>query len=164
MIEVTFTFSSPEEVVAFMQKLPGVKATVKASEPNDPPWNDAGPATGTSDPWAEETTPATTTKPPTTTNTAPGSTSTSLNALAKAKGKLYFGTATDNPEFTDTAYMAILESNMFGQITAANAMKWVCGVYCYNAIVTLTEVDFTYHRDLPNPQITPSLTLKETLS
>ncbi|KAI0037194.1 endo-1,4-beta xylanase [Vararia minispora EC-137] len=43
----------------------------------------------------------------------------------KSLGKLYFGTATDNPELTDTAYVAILSQNtMFGQITAANSMKW----------------------------------------
>ncbi|THH29919.1 hypothetical protein EUX98_g4264 [Antrodiella citrinella] len=48
-----------------------------------------------------------------------------LHTLAKAKGKLYFGTATDNPELTDTPYVAILDDhNMFGQITAANSMKW----------------------------------------
>ncbi|OBZ66604.1 Endo-1,4-beta-xylanase A [Grifola frondosa] len=57
----------------------------------------------------------------------PGSTSTvaGLNAVAQAAGKLYFGTATDNPELTDTAYVAILNDNeQFGQITAANSMKW----------------------------------------
>ncbi|KAI0789869.1 glycoside hydrolase superfamily [Abortiporus biennis] len=63
---------------------------------------------------------------PTSTAGAPGSTSTSnLHALAKSKGKLYFGSATDNPEFTDAAYMAILSDNtMFGQITPGNSMKW----------------------------------------
>ncbi|OCH84508.1 endo-beta-1,4-glucanase [Obba rivulosa] len=48
-----------------------------------------------------------------------------LHAVAKTAGKLYFGTATDNPELTDTPYVAILDDNMmFGQITAANSMKW----------------------------------------
>ena len=48
-----------------------------------------------------------------------------LHALAKAAGKLYFGTATDNPELTDQPYVAILNAaQMFGQITAANSMKW----------------------------------------
>ena len=48
-----------------------------------------------------------------------------LHALAKAAGKLYFGTATDNPELTDQPYVAILnDAQMFGQITAANSMKW----------------------------------------
>ena len=62
------------------------------------------------------------------TSTAPASGATStakLHTLAKAAGKLYFGTATDNPELTDTAYTAILENpHMFGQLTPANAMKW----------------------------------------
>ncbi|THH00376.1 hypothetical protein EW026_g2154 [Hermanssonia centrifuga] len=62
---------------------------------------------------------------PTSTASAPGSTSTALHARAKAGGKLYFGTATDNPELTNTAYTAILDDNtMFGQLTPANSMKW----------------------------------------
>ena len=48
-----------------------------------------------------------------------------LNALAKAKGLLYFGSATDNSELSDTQYTAILSNNSeFGQITPANSMKW----------------------------------------
>ncbi|KIP05291.1 glycoside hydrolase family 10 protein [Phlebiopsis gigantea 11061_1 CR5-6] len=65
---------------------------------------------------------------PTSTSSASGSSSTStakLQTVAKAAGKLYFGTATDNSELTDTAYTAILDDNtMFGQITPANSMKW----------------------------------------
>ncbi|KIJ64217.1 glycoside hydrolase family 10 protein [Hydnomerulius pinastri MD-312] len=62
----------------------------------------------------------------TTTASAPTATSTvALNNAAKAAGKLYFGTATDNPELTDTAYVAILNNtNMFGQLTPGNSMKW----------------------------------------
>ncbi|KAI0429673.1 family 10 glycosyl hydrolase [Xylaria sp. FL1042] len=52
-------------------------------------------------------------------------TSAQLNKLAKAAGKLYFGSATDNGELTDTAYVAILsDTDEFGQITPGNAMKW----------------------------------------
>ncbi|KII85155.1 glycoside hydrolase family 10 protein [Plicaturopsis crispa FD-325 SS-3] len=48
-----------------------------------------------------------------------------LNTLATALGWKYFGSATDNPELTDTAYVAILSDNgMFGQITPGNSMKW----------------------------------------
>ncbi|KAI0780264.1 endo-beta-1,4-glucanase [Fomes fomentarius] len=57
----------------------------------------------------------------------PGSTANvaGLHALAKQHGKLYLGSATDNPELTNQAYVAILTNNqMFGQITAANSMKW----------------------------------------
>ena len=62
----------------------------------------------------------------TTTTSNPGSTATGLHNLAKAAGKLYFGSATDNPELTDTAYVAILSDNtMFGQITPGNSWKWV---------------------------------------
>ncbi|KAH9830738.1 endo-1,4-B-xylanase [Rhodofomes roseus] len=48
-----------------------------------------------------------------------------LNVLAKAAGKLYFGSATDNPELNDTTYTSYLDnSNHFGQITPGNALKW----------------------------------------
>ena len=49
-----------------------------------------------------------------------------LHSLAKAKGKLYFGSATDNYEFKyDAPYKAILiDTTEFGQITAGNAQKW----------------------------------------
>lgn len=36
------------------------------------------------------------------------------------------GLSTDNPELTDTAYVAILSDNTeFGQLTPGNSMKWV---------------------------------------
>ncbi|KDQ57136.1 glycoside hydrolase family 10 protein [Jaapia argillacea MUCL 33604] len=70
----------------------------------------------------------TTTTSHSTTSSAPASSSTStakLNTVAKAAGKKYLGSATDNPELTDTAYVAILSDNtMFGQITPGNSMKW----------------------------------------
>jgi len=48
-----------------------------------------------------------------------------LNVAAKTAGKLYFGTATDNPELTDTTYVTILnDTAMFGQLTPGNSMKW----------------------------------------
>ncbi|KAI1310838.1 family 10 glycosyl hydrolase [Xylaria venustula] len=51
--------------------------------------------------------------------------SAQLNKLAKAAGKLYFGSATDNSELTNTAYTAILDDiDEFGQITPGNAQKW----------------------------------------
>ncbi|EPQ52890.1 hypothetical protein GLOTRDRAFT_107452 [Gloeophyllum trabeum ATCC 11539] len=54
-----------------------------------------------------------------------GTSTVALNTAAKAAGKLYMGTATDNGELTDTAYTTILDNNAnFGQITPANAMKW----------------------------------------
>ncbi|KAG0160855.1 hypothetical protein PDIDSM_8386 [Penicillium digitatum] len=49
-----------------------------------------------------------------------------LNTAAVAKGKLYFGSATDNPELTDAAYLAQLSNtDDFGQITPGNAQKWM---------------------------------------
>lgn len=46
-------------------------------------------------------------------------TSAQLNKLAKAAGKLYFGSATDNGELTDTSYVTILQdADEFGQIVS----------------------------------------------
>ncbi|KAJ7216627.1 endo-1,4-beta-xylanase A precursor [Mycena pura] len=55
-----------------------------------------------------------------------GTSTAKSNTVAKTLGgKLYFGSATDNPEFTDTAYLSTLGDNtLFGQITAGNSMKW----------------------------------------
>ncbi|KAI0481259.1 carbohydrate-binding module family 1 protein [Xylariaceae sp. FL0804] len=60
-----------------------------------------------------------------------------LNKLAKAAGKSYFGSATDNSELSNSAYVAILsDTDEFGQITPANGQKWQYiepsnGVYSY---------------------------------
>ncbi|ROW13163.1 hypothetical protein VPNG_04870 [Cytospora leucostoma] len=60
-----------------------------------------------------------------------------LNQLAQAAGKLYFGSATDNSELTDTAYVAILSNaSEFGQITPGNTQKW--------QYTEPTEGNFTY--------------------
>ncbi|KIK63548.1 glycoside hydrolase family 10 protein [Collybiopsis luxurians FD-317 M1] len=64
------------------------------------------------------------------TSTAPaalptGTSTASTNTVAKGIGKLYFGSATDNPELPDTAYETILNNTgFFGQITPGNSMKW----------------------------------------
>ncbi|KAJ6544477.1 endo-1,4-beta-xylanase C precursor [Mycena capillaripes] len=61
------------------------------------------------------------------TTSLPTATSTvKTNTIAKSLGgKLYFGSATDNPELTDTTYVATLSDNtLFGQITPGNSMKW----------------------------------------
>ncbi|KAK1584979.1 family 10 glycosyl hydrolase [Colletotrichum navitas] len=48
-----------------------------------------------------------------------------LHELAVRAGKKYFGTATDNPELSDSAYTAIVkDSALFGQITPGNGQKW----------------------------------------
>ncbi|KAI1073568.1 family 10 glycosyl hydrolase [Whalleya microplaca] len=53
------------------------------------------------------------------------SVSAQLNQLSQAAGKLYFGSATDNGELSDTEYVSILkDANMFGQITPGNGQKW----------------------------------------
>jgi endo-1,4-beta-xylanase len=89
-----------------------------------------------------------------------------LNVLAKAKGKKYFGSATDNPEFTDSAYVSILTSNEFGQITPGNTQKWLYTEHSPNnftftqgdAIVSLAESagdlvrchNLVWHQQLPS--------------
>ncbi|KAF6803958.1 putative endo-1,4-beta-xylanase [Colletotrichum sojae] len=51
--------------------------------------------------------------------------SANLHELAVAAGKKYFGTATDNSELKDAAYVEILKDpKMFGQITPGNGQKW----------------------------------------
>ncbi|KAJ3557946.1 hypothetical protein NM688_g1204 [Phlebia brevispora] len=86
-----------------------------------PPSNSA-PSSG---PTQTSAAPTQTSATPTGTALPTGTSTAKLNTLAKAAGKLYFGSATDNPELTDTAYTAILDDNtMFGQITPANSMKW----------------------------------------
>ncbi|KAF9877989.1 glycosyl hydrolase family 10 [Colletotrichum karsti] len=51
--------------------------------------------------------------------------SAQLHELAVAAGKKYFGTAVDNSELTDTAYIDIMKDpKMFGQTTPGNGQKW----------------------------------------
>ncbi|KAI7785318.1 glycosyl hydrolase family 10 [Diaporthe eres] len=51
--------------------------------------------------------------------------SAQLNQLAKAAGKSYFGTGTDNGELYDSAYVKITSSTEnYGQLTPANGQKW----------------------------------------
>ncbi|PIL29539.1 hypothetical protein GSI_08347 [Ganoderma sinense ZZ0214-1] len=48
-----------------------------------------------------------------------------FNAAARSAGKLYFGTATNNYQWNDSAYVTILDNlAMFGQLTPAKVMKW----------------------------------------
>ncbi|KAK2607617.1 hypothetical protein N8I77_006280 [Diaporthe amygdali] len=57
--------------------------------------------------------------------TIPATVSAQLNQLAKAAGKSYFGTGTDNGELYDSAYVKITSSTEnFGQLTPANGQKW----------------------------------------
>lgn len=60
----------------------------------------------------------TTVPPPTSTSTGTGTGTTGLSVAAKAAGKKYFGSATDNPELTDVPYVAGLSNALdFTQIT-----------------------------------------------
>ncbi|KAH6842450.1 glycoside hydrolase superfamily [Chaetomium sp. MPI-CAGE-AT-0009] len=47
----------------------------------------------------------------------------SIDALIKAKGKLYYGTCADQGRLTQGQNAAIIEAN-FGQVTPENSMKW----------------------------------------
>ncbi|KAL1878657.1 Endo-1,4-beta-xylanase 2 [Diaporthe australafricana] len=48
---------------------------------------------------------------------------TSIDALFKAKGKLYFGVATDQNRLSTGKSAAVIQQN-FGQVTPENSMKW----------------------------------------
>jgi endo-1,4-beta-xylanase len=66
-----------------------------------------------------------------------------LGQLAAAKGR-YFGSATDNPHLSDTAYLQILSSE-FGRLTIGNTTKWqytepVQGQFDYQAADTIVEL------------------------
>jgi hypothetical protein len=70
-----------------------------------------------------------------------------LNARAVAAGKQYFGSATDNSELSDSAYVAGLSNTAdFGQITPGNSMK-------VRSISYQQRIDLTpavgHHRALP---------------
>ncbi|KDR71506.1 hypothetical protein GALMADRAFT_281768 [Galerina marginata CBS 339.88] len=79
-----------------------------------------------SNPYYSQCLPGAASSAPTGTGSAPSATSTvGLAVAAKAAGKKYFGSATDNPELSDTAYVAQLSNTKdFTQITPGNSMKW----------------------------------------
>lgn len=71
-------------------------------------------------------TPTSTTSAPTSTSGGGGGGVTDPNSLHqrfKAKGKLYWGSATDSNRFNNAQNAAILR-NDFGQVTPENSMKW----------------------------------------
>ncbi|KIK58011.1 glycoside hydrolase family 10 protein [Collybiopsis luxurians FD-317 M1] len=83
---------------------------------------------------------------------APAATSTiGTNDAAQAAGKLYFGSATDNPFLNeDPTYKSILSNkSLFGQLSPENAMKWDAtepeqGVFTFtngDAIVALAQAN-----------------------
>src|SRR4051812_21103973 len=71
-----------------------------------------------------------------------------LGELAKQNHR-YFGSATDNPEFTDAAYLKLLGSE-FGQTTPGNAMKWYAteperGVFDFTAADEVVNFAEAHH-------------------
>ncbi|KIK59612.1 glycoside hydrolase family 10 protein [Collybiopsis luxurians FD-317 M1] len=91
----------------------------------NPYYSQCLPASNTITTTPPSSSPVSSTGPSGTVSIPPAPTGTNSNALARAAGKLYFGTATDNNELSDSAYVAILSDNTyFGQLTPANSMKW----------------------------------------
>ena len=64
----------------------------------------------------------------------------SIDALMKAKGKLYFGTCSDQGRLTSGKNAAIIEAN-FGQLTPENSMKWE-STERTKGTFTLTQADY----------------------
>lgn len=56
-------------------------------------------------------------------SSTPRQSPTSLDALMKARGKLYFGSCTDQNRLTTGQSAAVLKAD-FGQVTPENSMKW----------------------------------------
>lgn len=53
--------------------------------------------------------------------------SAGLALVAKAAGKVYLGSATDNPELSDAAYVALLSNTKeFSQLTPVSPIKLAC--------------------------------------
>lgn len=71
----------------------------------------------------------TTSKPATGSPPPSGGSSTGLDAHFKNKGKIYWGTASDQNRFSDATDSAVTVRE-FGQVTPENSMKWdaVCGI------------------------------------
>ncbi|KAJ6114320.1 hypothetical protein N7486_000098 [Penicillium sp. IBT 16267x] len=68
--------------------------------------------------------------------------SAGLDTAAVALGKIYFGTATDNPELTDTAYVTQLNNTGdFGQITPGNSQKNTFTFTAGDVIADLAEAN-----------------------
>ncbi|KAL3426760.1 glycosyl hydrolase family 10 [Phlyctema vagabunda] len=104
-----------------------------------------------------------------------------LNELAKAKGLVYFGSATDNGELSDAPYVDILSNTSeFGQITPGNTQKWQVnepnaqGVFDFSkgdVVVKFAEANnqalrchaLVWHSQLPS-WITGGTWTKETLT
>jgi len=61
--------------------------------------------------------------PATSSSNEPRQATQSIDKLIKAKGKLYYGAATDQGRLQAGKNSAILDQN-FGQVTAENSMKW----------------------------------------
>ncbi|CAK7225356.1 Endo-1,4-beta-xylanase 2 [Sporothrix bragantina] len=64
----------------------------------------------------------------------------SIDALMKAKGKLYFGTCSDQGRLTTGKNAAIIDAN-FGQLTPENSMKWESTENTQGKF-TLTQADY----------------------
>ncbi|PSR72511.1 hypothetical protein PHLCEN_2v11611 [Hermanssonia centrifuga] len=77
------------------------------------------PGTATSAPASAPPTSA----PPTSTGAAPPSSATGLDAKFKAKGKLFWATASDSNRFSDATDSAVTIAQ-FGGVTPENSMKW----------------------------------------
>jgi endo-1,4-beta-xylanase len=83
--------------------------------------------------------PTTSNAPPTSSSPSGGSSSGSgLNAKFKAKGKVFFGTCSDQGRFSNSQDSQVTIAN-FGGLTPENSMKWDAVCYLWLSLFLLDD-------------------------
>ncbi|RPA97700.1 hypothetical protein L873DRAFT_1828918 [Choiromyces venosus 120613-1] len=81
-------------------------------------------------------------------------TATGPDTATKARGRVYFGTATDRDTLSDPEYEAIVKSE-YGQVTPENSMKWEST----KGTFTMSDADFLVDWAVTNGKLTRGHTL-----